>query len=71
MGPCCAHEAYLVALSMSELVPYLNGRRRDKVVGITFDDGYRNTLTSMPYPSSRRMAPRHLLCREPQNRRVQ
>ncbi|MEW6727836.1 MAG: polysaccharide deacetylase family protein [Pseudomonadota bacterium] len=31
-------------LSMSELVPYLNGERRGKVVGITFDDGYRNTL---------------------------
>jgi peptidoglycan/xylan/chitin deacetylase (PgdA/CDA1 family) len=31
-------------LSMSELAPYLNGERRGKVVGITFDDGYRNTL---------------------------
>ncbi|MDM7323066.1 MAG: polysaccharide deacetylase family protein [Gammaproteobacteria bacterium] len=31
-------------LSMSELVPYLNGERQGKVVGITFDDGYRNTL---------------------------
>jgi peptidoglycan/xylan/chitin deacetylase (PgdA/CDA1 family) len=31
-------------LSMSELMPYLTGERRGKVVGITFDDGYRNTL---------------------------
>ena len=31
-------------LSMSELMPYLNGERRGRVVGITFDDGYRNNL---------------------------
>lgn len=31
-------------LSMSELEPYLSGQRQGKVVGITFDDGYRNTL---------------------------
>ncbi|HEY3047208.1 MAG TPA: polysaccharide deacetylase family protein [Polaromonas sp.] len=32
-------------LSMSGLQPYLNGERDGKVVGITFDDGYRNNLT--------------------------
>ena len=31
-------------LSMSDLSPYLNGEKFDKVVGITFDDGYRNNL---------------------------
>lgn len=29
-------------LSMHDLLPYLLGQRRGKVVGITFDDGYRN-----------------------------
>jgi peptidoglycan/xylan/chitin deacetylase (PgdA/CDA1 family) len=29
-------------LSMHDLLPYLTGQRRGKVVGITFDDGYRN-----------------------------
>ncbi len=29
-------------LSMRDLMPYLKGERRGKVVGITFDDGYRN-----------------------------
>src|SRR5690606_1017257 len=29
-------------LSMRDLLPYLTGQRRGKVVGITFDDGYRN-----------------------------
>ncbi len=33
-------------LSMSELLPYLNGERQGKVVGITFDDGYENNLTN-------------------------
>ena len=32
-------------LSMSALPPYLQGARSGKVVGITFDDGYRNNLT--------------------------
>lgn len=32
-------------LSMSALQPYLLGHKRGKVVGITFDDGYRNNLT--------------------------
>ena len=32
-------------LSMSSLMPYLRGERSGKVVGITFDDGYRNNLT--------------------------
>jgi len=32
-------------LSMSGLLPYLRGERSGKVVGITFDDGYRNNLT--------------------------
>src|SRR5690606_9115710 len=29
-------------LSMRDLMPYVNGQRHGKVVGITFDDGYRN-----------------------------
>jgi len=32
-------------VSMSELMPYLRGEQTGKVVGITFDDGYRNNLT--------------------------
>lgn len=32
-------------LSMSDLAPYLRGEKVGKVVGITFDDGYRNNLT--------------------------
>ena len=32
-------------LSMSELMPYLTGELSGKVVGLTFDDGYSNTLT--------------------------
>ena len=32
-------------LSMSALLPYLRGDQAGKVVGITFDDGYRNNLT--------------------------
>ena len=31
-------------LSIRELMPYLQGKRTDKVVGITFDDGYLNNL---------------------------
>lgn len=31
-------------LSMSGLLPYLNGEQVGKVVGLTFDDGYRNNL---------------------------
>lgn len=31
-------------VSMSELEPYLRGEKTSKVVGITFDDGYRNNL---------------------------
>ena len=31
-------------LSMTALEPYLRGERNGKVVGITFDDGYRNNL---------------------------
>jgi peptidoglycan/xylan/chitin deacetylase (PgdA/CDA1 family) len=33
-------------LSMSELLPYLRGDVKGKVVGITFDDGYENNLTN-------------------------
>lgn len=29
-------------LSMRDLMPYIRGERQGKVVGITFDDGYRN-----------------------------
>ena len=32
-------------VNMSELLPYLKGEKTGKVVGITFDDGYRNNLT--------------------------
>ena len=32
-------------LSMSALLPYMRGEQAGKVVGITFDDGYRNNLT--------------------------
>jgi peptidoglycan/xylan/chitin deacetylase (PgdA/CDA1 family) len=31
-------------LSIKELMPYLNGEKVGKVVGITFDDGYQNIL---------------------------
>lgn len=31
-------------LSMSALMPYLQGKEQGKVFGITFDDGYRNNL---------------------------
>lgn len=31
-------------ISMAELEPYLSGQAEGKVVGITFDDGYRNNL---------------------------
>ncbi len=31
-------------LSMTALMPYLTGAKRGRVVGITFDDGYLNTL---------------------------
>ena len=33
-------------VSMSELMPYLRGEKQGKVVGNTFDDGYRNNLTN-------------------------
>lgn len=32
-------------LSMSDLMPYLTGELSGRVVGLTFDDGYLNTLT--------------------------
>ena len=32
-------------LSMRDLEPYLQGEKKGKVVGITFDDGYQNNLT--------------------------
>ena len=31
-------------LSMRDLLPYVQGERRGKVVGITFDDGYQNVF---------------------------
>jgi peptidoglycan/xylan/chitin deacetylase (PgdA/CDA1 family) len=31
-------------LSMRDLEPYLNGEKQGKVVGISFDDGYKNNL---------------------------
>jgi len=33
-------------LSMGELEPYLTGRKKGRVVGITFDDGFKNNLTN-------------------------
>jgi peptidoglycan/xylan/chitin deacetylase (PgdA/CDA1 family) len=33
-------------LSMGELLPYLNGKKEGKVVGITFDDGYQNNIAN-------------------------
>jgi len=30
---------------MSEIMPYLRGEKSGKVIGITFDDGYKNILT--------------------------
>ena len=33
-----------MGLSMRQLEPYLQGERQGRVVGITFDDGYRNNL---------------------------
>ena len=33
-------------LSMSELQPYLEGEKTGKVVGLTFDDGYKNNVTN-------------------------
>ena len=33
-------------LSMRELEPYLQGKKSDRVVGITFDDGYLNNLNN-------------------------
>ena len=33
-----------LGLSMTALQPYLNGTKKGKVVGITFDDGYLNNL---------------------------
>jgi peptidoglycan/xylan/chitin deacetylase (PgdA/CDA1 family) len=36
-------------MSLSDLQPYLQGERKGRVVGITFDDGYLSTLTqAMP-----------------------
>ena len=32
-------------LSMGALLPYLQGEKNGKVVGITFDDGYQNNLS--------------------------
>ena len=32
-------------LSMGDLQPYLTGKKQGKVVGITFDDGFKNNLT--------------------------
>ncbi len=33
-------------LSMGNLLPYLNGEKEGKVVGITFDDGYQNNIAN-------------------------
>ena len=33
-------------LSMGDLLPYLNGEKEGKIVGITFDDGYQNNIAN-------------------------
>ncbi len=33
-------------LSMGDLLPYLNGEKKGRVVGITFDDGYQNNIAN-------------------------
>jgi len=33
-------------MSMTDLMPYLSGQKQGKVFGITFDDGYENTLVN-------------------------
>lgn len=33
-----------IGLSMRDLEPYLQGKKRGKVVGLTFDDGYKNNV---------------------------
>ncbi len=33
-------------LNMSDLQPYLEGKKTGKVVGLTFDDGYKNNVTN-------------------------
>lgn len=33
-------------LSMGDLLPYLNGQKKGRVVGITFDDGYQNNIAN-------------------------
>jgi peptidoglycan/xylan/chitin deacetylase (PgdA/CDA1 family) len=33
-------------LSMGELLPYLDGEKEGRVVGITFDDGYQNNIVN-------------------------
>ena len=33
-------------LSISDLLPYLNGEKEGKVVGITFDDGFQNNVAN-------------------------
>jgi peptidoglycan/xylan/chitin deacetylase (PgdA/CDA1 family) len=33
-------------LSMGDLLPYLNGEKEGRVVGITFDDGYQNNIVN-------------------------
>ena len=33
-------------LSMGSLLPYLNGEKEGRVVGITFDDGYQNNIVN-------------------------
>lgn len=38
------HKLGYTGLSMTDLEPYLRGEKTGKVVGITFDDGYKNNL---------------------------
>ena len=41
----CLKMLGFTGLSMTGLQPYLSGDQDGKVIGITFDDGYRNNLT--------------------------
>lgn len=42
----CLHRLGYKGLSMADLMPYLRGEKKGKVIGITFDDGYANVLSN-------------------------
>ena len=57
-------------LSMRELMPFLRGERCGRVVGITFDDGYLNNLSSA-LPVLQELGFGHLLCGQRLDGRLQ